>query len=235
MERFSRQRARELEALNLSGFVFKKDSPSCGMERVRIYHEHGKPTRDGVGMFARVFMGRFPLIPVEEEGRLSDAVLRDNFLERVFGYRRWQDLMQGRITRGAIVAFHTKHKYSLLAHSPTHYRTMGRLVSNADSYAPTALAQRYGELFMDALKVGATVRTHANVLQHIMGHISKRLDADQRAELYGAIEDYRTGSTPLIVPLTLITHYARLFKIAYILNQAYLAPYPKELMLRNPV
>ena len=231
MERFSQRRVRELEDMDLSGYVFKKDSPSCGMERVRIYNPHDMPSRNGMGVFARAFMERFPLIPVEEEGRLNDPILRDNFIERVFSYRRWRDLMRSRITHGAVINFHTAHKYLLLAHSPAHYQTLGRLVSDAKQRTPKGLAQRYGMRFMETLKVRATVRKHANVLHHIIGHFSKKLEPNQREELREAIDDYHKGSTPLIVPLTLIKHYARLFNATYILNQVYLNPHPKELML----
>lgn len=229
------RRLADLEAVDLSGFVFKKDSPSCGVERVRTYNEHGMPNRKGVGLFAKAFVGRFPLIPVEEEGRLSDPLLRENFIERVFCYRRWQDLLHGGVTRQAVVRFHTIHKYLLLAHSAQQYRQLGRLVAQVHEYRPKDLALRYGELFMQALAVRATVRKHVNVLQHILGHFKDRLGAQEKAELLGVIADYHQGLTPLIVPLTLIKHYVQIFDVAYIRDQVYLNPHPKELMLRNHV
>ena len=164
VERMTAHRIQELEELDLSGYVFKKDSPSCGMERVRIYHEHGMPGRNGVGLFARAFIEQFPLIPVEEEGRLRDPTLRENFIERVFCYRRWQDLVQSGVTRQALVQFHTIHKYLLLAHHPQQYQALGRLVGQAHQHRPKELAHRYGELFMKALAVKATVRKQVNVL-----------------------------------------------------------------------
>jgi uncharacterized protein YbgA (DUF1722 family)/uncharacterized protein YbbK (DUF523 family) len=224
-----------LEGLDLSGFVFKKDSPSCGVERVRTYNEHGMPGRKGVGLFARAYIERFPLIPVEEEGRLCDPLLRENFIERVFCYRRWRDLFEGGVTRKAVVHFHTIHKYLLLAHSAQHYQRLGRLVAQAKAYGPQDLAGRYGELFMQALSVRATMRKHVNVLQHILGYFKERLDAAEKAELAGVIADYHRGLTPLIVPLTLIKHYVQIFDVAYIRHQVYLSPHPKELMLRNHV
>ncbi len=233
--RLTDNRIEELQKLDLSGYVFKKDSPSCGIERVRIYNQHGMPSRNGVGIFARAFVERFPLIPVEEEGRLCDPPLRENFIERVFCYRRFQDLVNDGVTRQAVVRFHTIHKYLLLAHSAQHYQLLGRLVGQAERHRPKELAFKYGEHFMKALAVKATVRKHVNVLQHIMGYFKDRLSAQEKAELLGVIGDYHRGLTPLIVPLTLIKHYVRIFEVGYIRDQVYLNPHPKELMLRNHV
>jgi uncharacterized protein YbgA (DUF1722 family)/uncharacterized protein YbbK (DUF523 family) len=235
VERMTAHRIEELEELDLSGYVFKKDSPSCGMERVRIYNEHGMPGRNGVGLFARAFIEQFPLIPVEEEGRLCDPTLRENFIERVFCYRRWQDLVQNGVTRQALVQFHTAHKYLLLAHHPQQYQALGRLVGQAHQHRPKEIAHRYGELFMKALAVKATVRKHVNVLQHILGYFKVRLGTHEKAELLGVIGDYHHGITPLVVPLTLIKHYVQIFDVSYIRDQVYLNPHPKELMLRNHV
>jgi uncharacterized protein YbgA (DUF1722 family)/uncharacterized protein YbbK (DUF523 family) len=235
LERLNERRAEELKQLDLSGFVFKKDSPTCGVERVRVYNEHGMPSRNAVGIFARAFMEQFPLVPVEEEGRLRDPGLRENFIERVFCYRRYQNLLTGGVTRRTVVAFHTIHKYLLMAHSQPHFQLLGRLVGRMDRYGPSELAGRYGGLFMEALAVKATVRKHVNVLQHILGYFKARLNAQEKAELLEIIGDYHRGLTPLIVPLTLIKHYVQLFDIAYIRDQVYLNPHPKELMLRNHV
>ena len=235
VEKMTENRIKELEELDLSGFVFKKGSPSCGMERVRIYNEQGMPNRNGVGLFARAFIEQFPLIPVEEEGRLCDAPLRENFIERIFCYRRWQDLVQSGVTRQNLVQFHTIHKYLLLAHSPQQYQVLGRLVGQAERYRPKDLATRYGELFMNALVMKATVRKHVNVLQHILGYFKDRLGTQEKAELLVVIGDYHRGLTPLVVPLTLIKHYVRIFDVSYIRDQVYLNPHPKELMLRNHV
>jgi uncharacterized protein YbgA (DUF1722 family) len=193
------------------------------------------PGRKGVGLFARAYVERFPLIPVEEEGRLCDPLLRENFIERVFCYRRWRDLLQSGVTRQAVVQFHTIHKYLLFAHSAQHYQRLGRLVAQVKEYRPNDLVLRYGELLMQALAVKATVRKHVNVLQHILGYFKERLDAAEKAELVGVIADYHQGLTPLIVPLTLIKHYVQIFDVAYIRDQVYLNPHPKELMLRNHV
>jgi len=235
MSSFSTRRVAELEANDLSGYVFKKDSPSCGMERVRVLSHQGMPARNGIGIFAQAFMEQFPLIPVEEEGRLCDPVLRDNFIERVFSYHRWRSLMSGPVSRSAVVEFHTAHKYALLAHSRDHYQKLGRLTAQADRYRPKDLIERYGRIFMEALKVKATVRKHVNVLHHLVGFFKFRLNPDERAELEDVIEDYHQGIVPLVVPLTLIKHYVQSFEITYIQNQVYLHPHPKELMLRNRV
>ena len=228
-------RLEELKNLDLSGYVFKKGSPSCGIERVRIYNEHGVSSRKGVGLFAQAFIAQFPLIPVEEEGRLCDPTLRENFIDRVFCYRRWQDLVQSGVTRQALVQFHTIHKYLLLAHSPQQYEVLGRLVGQACQYRPKELAHRYGERFMRILAMKATLRKHVNVLQHILRYFKERLGASEKAELLGVISDYHHGLTPLVVPLTLIKHYVRVFDVSYIREQVYLNPHPKELMLRNHV
>ena len=235
LETMTTNRIEELKELDLSGYVFKKGSPSCGIERVRIYNEHGMPSRNGVGLFARAFIEQFPLIPVEEEGRLRDPRLRENFIERVFCYRRWQDLVQSGVTRQALVQFHTIHKYLLLAHHPQQCEVLGRLIGQAHQHRPKELAHRYGKLFMKALAVKATVRKHVNVLQHILGYFKERLGAHEKAELLGMIGDYHHGLTPLIVPLTLIRHYVQIFDVTYILDQVYLNPHPKEIMLRNHV
>ncbi len=235
VERMTAYRIQELEELDLSGYVFKKDSPSCGMERVRIYNDHGIPDRNGVGLFARAFIEQFPLIPVEEEGRLRDPTLRENFIERVFCYRRWQDLVQSGVTRQALVHFHTIHKYLLLAHHPLQYQMLGRLVGQVHQHRLKELVHRYGELFMKALAVKATVRKHVNVLQHILGYFKDRLGAQEKTELLGVIGDYHHGLTPLVVPLTLIKHYVQIFDVSYVRDQVYLNPHPKELMLRNHV
>jgi uncharacterized protein YbgA (DUF1722 family)/uncharacterized protein YbbK (DUF523 family) len=235
LEMITTNRIEELQNLDISGYVFKKGSPSCGIERVRIYNKHGKFSRNGVGLFARAFIERFPLIPVEEEGLLCDPTLRENFIERVFCYRRWQDLVQSGVTRQALVQFHTIHKYLLLAHHSQQCEVLGRLIGQAHQYRPKELAHRYVELFMKALAVKATVRKHVNVLQHILGYFKERLGAHEKAELLGVIGDYHHGLTPLIVPLTLIKHYVQIFDVSYIRDQVYLNPHPIEVMLRNHV
>jgi uncharacterized protein YbgA (DUF1722 family)/uncharacterized protein YbbK (DUF523 family) len=235
MTRFSERKVRELEGLDLCGYVFKKNSPSCGMARVRVFTARGTASATGIGAFARVFMSHFPLIPVEEEGRLQDAVLREHFIERVFCYRRWRDLAASRVTRSALIDFHTRHKLLLMAHDPVRYRALGRLVGGGNGETATRLADRYGFEFMGALSAKPTTKKHVNVLEHIRGHFSRQLTMDERKELTGVIEDYRRSLVPLIVPITLLKHYVRRFQIPYLTDQVYLNLHPKELMLRNHV
>jgi len=235
LEMMTTHRIKQLKDMDLSGYVFKKGSPSCGIERVRVYNEHGMVSRKGVGLFARALTEQFPLIPVEEEGRLCDPALRENFIERIFCYRRWQDLVQSGVTRQALIQFHTIHKYLLLAHHPQQYAVLSGLVGQAYQHRPKELAHLYGELFMKVLAVKATVRKHVNALQHMVRYFKARLGAHEKAELLGVIGDYDHGLTPLIVPLTLIKHYVQVFDVGYIRDQVYLNPHPKELMLRNHV
>jgi len=187
---YTTRKLKTLEQARLSGYIFKKDSPSCGIERVKLFNPHGMPTRAGVGLFARAFKERFPLVPIEDEGRLCDPVLRDNFIERVFCFHRWQLLAQGSPTRQSVVVFHTIHKYLLLAHSCDLYQSLGRLVAQAHRYKPKELAERYGTLFMKALAVKATRRKQVNVLQHLVGHLKERLKPKERVEVH---DDVRRG------------------------------------------
>lgn len=235
MQRFARRRARELAAEQLCGYVFKKDSPSCGLERVKVYAAGGPAKRDGRGLFAAELVARYPELPVEEEGRLQDAPLRENFIERVFAYRRLQLLFRGRWSLGGLVEFHTAHKLLLMAHSPTHYRSLGRLVAAGRELDPKELRHTYAEQFMTALARRATPPRHVNVLEHMAGYLRGRLSQADRAEVSGLIADYRARLVPLIVPITLLRHHVRSLGITYLEGQIYLEPHPKELMLRNHV
>jgi len=235
MERYAHRRVEALAAVDLSGYVLKKDSPSCGMERVKVYGGHGMPSRQGRGLFAGALLARLPDLPVEEEGRLSDPHLRENFIERVFAYHRLRELFAGRWTLAALVRFHTRHKLVLMAHAPRAYQALGRVVAGAKSLSRQDVAARYPAEFMAALRVMATPRRHTNVLMHMVGYFKRTLDTASRDELLATIEDYRTGLVPLIVPLTLVRHHVRRHAIAYLADQIYLAPHPKELMLRNHV
>jgi uncharacterized protein YbgA (DUF1722 family)/uncharacterized protein YbbK (DUF523 family) len=234
MRRFAATRVKQLAGLDLDGYVFKKGSPSCGMERVRVYGTSGMPARRGRGLFSAAFLHAFPLLPVEEEGRLNDPVLREGFIERVFAYRRLQTMLAAP-GRGALVAFHTAHKFQLLAHSPKHYRALGRLVAEQKQRRPAALGVEYAAAFMEALAVHATTAKHVNVLQHLAGFCRDHLDAGDRRELAALIEDYRRFLVPLVVPLTLLRHHIDRHRVAYVQGQTYLSPHPKELMLRNHV
>ncbi len=235
MQAWARSRLETLAKVDLSGYILKSDSPSCGMERVRVYRSSGIPSKDGAGIFARTLMDRFPLLPVEEEGRLHDLPLRENFVERIFCYRRWRDLLASGFTRGKLVAFHTAHKLLMLAHSPKHYTELGRLVANAKGLPLRDLEIRYGESFMVGLKVKATAKKHTNVMHHILGYLKRDLDAEDKTELLAVIRDYHRGLVPLVVPLTLFKHHLARTPVPYVQDQVYLSPHPKELMLRNHV
>jgi uncharacterized protein YbgA (DUF1722 family)/uncharacterized protein YbbK (DUF523 family) len=233
MARWARRRAGELARLDLSGYVLKRDSPSCGMARVPVHGGRGAPRRRGVGAFARPLMERLPLLPVEEEGRLHDAALRESFVERVFAYDRWRRAVREGMTRGRLVAFHTAHKLLLLAHAPDAYRRLGRIVAGAKRRPLGRVVSDYGTGLMRALAVPATPPRHANVLEHMTGWLSPGLDRGSRADLVGMIADYRRGLVPLVVPLTLVRHHVRRLGVAYLAAQTYLEPHPTELMLRN--
>jgi uncharacterized protein YbgA (DUF1722 family)/uncharacterized protein YbbK (DUF523 family) len=234
MNDWARPRVDALAGEDLDGYVLKKDSPSCGMERVKVYGSSGA-VRNGRGLFAAALLARLPLLPVEEEGRLSDARLRENFIERVFAYRRLKDLFSGRWTQGSLVRFHTAHKMSLLSHSTTAYQALGRLVANGTQLSKAHLREQYETLFMTTLSLPATTRRHTNVLTHMAGHLKNRVDAASRQELVESIDEYRKGLVPLVVPLTLIAHHVRVHAIDYLAGQVYLQPHPRELMLRNHV
>jgi uncharacterized protein YbgA (DUF1722 family)/uncharacterized protein YbbK (DUF523 family) len=235
MTAWAKKRVAELEKEKLMGFIFKSDSPSSGMERVKIYNEKNMSVRKGVGLFARQFMEHFPLLPVEEEGRLHDPALRENFIERVFSLARWRELMDKRENLGALVEFHTKHKLLVLSHSTRHYQEMGRLVAGAKSLPMKSTLEEYQKRFMDALKLRATPKKHANVLMHMAGYFKDQLSADEKAELLEIIEQYRRELVPLIVPITLVNHYVRKYDQPYLRGQYYLHPHPVEMRLRNHV
>jgi len=219
----------------LSGYILKKGSPSCGMERVKVYGPQGMSVATGPGLYARTLMAQLPELPFEEEGRLMDPVLRENFVERVFVYHRWQQLTAERLTAKGLVEFHTRHKFIVLAHDEKRYRELGRLVATAGRSGMAELGRSYIQLLMQALKKPATRTRHANVLQHLFGFFKQHLDAADKRELLAVIDNYRRGQVPLVVPITLIRHYLRRFPDAYVSEQYYLAPHPDELMLRNQV
>jgi uncharacterized protein YbgA (DUF1722 family)/uncharacterized protein YbbK (DUF523 family) len=235
MRAWARKCVRQLEELELCGYVLKQDSPSCGMERVRVYSPESMPSKTGRGVFAGALISHFESLPVEEEGRLNDARLRENFVERVFAYHRLRSFFAERWTLGTLVAFHTAHKLQLLAHSPVDYRELGRLVADSKGVPRSTLRATYEAGFMRALSKRATPRRHVNVLHHILGHFRGRLDDEARAELRSLIDDYREGLIPLVVPITLLGHYVRKLSVSYLSGQCYLEPHPKELMLRNHV
>ncbi|MCX7825428.1 MAG: DUF523 and DUF1722 domain-containing protein [Verrucomicrobiae bacterium] len=235
MNRYAAKRLEKLAPLGLCGYILKKDSPSCGMARVRVYDERGMAARMGRGLFAGALMKRFPMLPVEEEGRLHDMTLRENFIERVFALHRWREFLKGKPRAKDLVAFHTCQKLALMAHRPAHYQKLGRLVAGAGRAPLPETLTTYGATFMEGLAMHATTRKHANVLYHLAGYLKDALDAGDKAELAECIEDYRAGRVPLIVPLTLLNHHFRRHPHPWVAGQTYLNPYPAELMLRNHV
>jgi uncharacterized protein YbgA (DUF1722 family)/uncharacterized protein YbbK (DUF523 family) len=229
------RRVRELETEDLCGFIFKSKSPSSGMERVRVYTEQGMPVLRGVGLFARAFKNHFPLLPVEEEGRLHDPMLRENFIESIFALKRWRDTLSAKKTMGRLVQFHTANKLLLLSHSQQYFRDMGRLVAQGKELHLAQLYSRYEVQLLEALKLKPTVKKHVNVLHHMMGYFKKHLSSDEKQELLEVISHYHQGLTPLIVPITLFNHYVRKYQEPYLVQQTYLNPHPTALKLRNHV
>jgi uncharacterized protein YbgA (DUF1722 family)/uncharacterized protein YbbK (DUF523 family) len=232
---YSDQRTTALLSENLSGYILKKDSPSCGMDRVKVYTDGGMAERTGRGLFAEALIRKMPTLPVEEEGRLSDPRLRENFIERIFAYQRLRRLFDSRWSIGDLVQFHTAHKLTLMAHSPVAYRELGRLVAAAQALPRPELEAAYQAQFMAAMSIVATPRRHANVLQHMLGYFKKTLDADARTEILELIDEHRLSRVPLIVPLTLLRHHVRRHQVGYLQGQTYLEPHPRELSLRNHV
>ncbi|MCB1692335.1 MAG: DUF1722 domain-containing protein [Pseudomonadales bacterium] len=218
----------------LSGYILKKDSPSCGMERVKVYRGT-RVEKDGQGAFAREIMSTHPNLPFEEEGRLMDPGLRENFIERVFAFHRWQTMVAVGLSASSLVDFHTRHKFFLLAHDETTYRRLGRLVAEAGRGDLESLAAEYLSQFMAGLRHLATPRKHVNVLMHIMGFFKAHLDAGDKAELLEVIDAHRRGEVPVIVPITLINHHLRKYPSEYVKGQVYLEPHPRELKLRSHI
>jgi uncharacterized protein YbgA (DUF1722 family)/uncharacterized protein YbbK (DUF523 family) len=229
------KRVVELEKEDLCGFIFKSKSPSSGMEKVKVYNNKGMPTKKGVGMFARKFMEHFPLLPVEEDGRLHDPILRENFIERIFAMKRWREMIARKWSVGNLVEFHTENKLLILSHSERHYRMMGKLVAGGKRMPIKALYENYEIFLMDALRLKSTIKKNSNVLQHMMGYFKKQLSSDEKQELLEIIQQYREGNVPLIVPATLVNHYVRKYREPYLGRQTYLNPHPIALKLRNHV
>lgn len=233
MVRWARRRVGELKKLDLCGFIFKSNSPSSGMERVKIYNDQGIPVKKGVGLFAREFKAQMPLIPVEDEGRLHDPALRENFIERIFTLKRWREQTGGQRSIKTLVEFHTRHKFLIMAHSPSHYRKLGRLAALSDPQPLDERLDTYQQVLMEALRIKTTPKKQADVLLHILGFFKKQLSPDEKQELIEIIDHYKQGLVPLIVPITLMVHYVRKYDQLYLKKQTYLCPHPLELKLRN--
>lgn len=235
MKNWAEKRLDGLDHEDLCGFIFKSRSPSSGMTRVKVYNEKGVPEPKGSGIFARAFMERFPLVPVEEEGRLNDPVLREKFIEKVFVFLRFRKMLRERATPAGLVDFHTRHKLLLMSHSPELYRKMGKMTAEAGTRDLAALFAEYAASLNQALSHTATPARNVNVLMHIIGYFKNRLDSSDKAEFLELLESYRKGRLPLIVPITLCGHYVRKFREPYLMDQVYLSPHPAEMGLRNHV
>ena len=236
MNHYSHSRVKALSKEGLSGYILKSKSPSCGMERVKVYTDNGMPHKNGQGLFAKALVEAMPYLPVEEEGRLNDPRLRENFITRVFCYYRWKNLTgTGRAAIRDLSRFHAQHKFLIMAHNETLMREMGRLVADTQGRRPSETLALYGTLFFEALARKTTLKRHVNVMEHIAGFFKKKISPSDRSELQQAIEDYRMGLLPLIVPITLIRHHTRALNVSYVQDQIYLYPHPKELMLLNHV
>ena len=233
MQTWIKKRIKELENENLCGFIFKSKSPSSGLYRIRVYTDDGKVRKTGVGLFANAFTRHFPRIPVEEAGRLNDPKLRELFIESIFSFQRWRDLIGGKPDMGQLVEFHTQNKLLILSHSPEIYRQMGKLVAEGKKLGMLKLLDAYEALLFKALKLKTTEKKNINVLLHALGHFKKQLTSDEKKELLSIIDQYRSGYVPLIVPMTLLKHYVRKYDKPWLKDQTYLNPHPFELKLRN--
>lgn len=224
------------ELTDLCGYIFMHKSPSCGLERVKVYHANGSPQDGGGrGIYAAAFCARHPDLPVEEDGRLNDPVLRENFLTRVFAYAAWQEVLQQGLSRRGLTDFHARYKYLLMAHNPLQYKALGKLLGTMGQSDPAELGPRYFSQLMAALKQCATRGTHSNVLQHLSGYFKQTLSVEDKQEVQHVIGQYRLGVVPLVVPLTLLKHHLRHHPDPYIAQQVYLQPHPENLSLRNAI
>ncbi|MEI8347544.1 MAG: DUF523 and DUF1722 domain-containing protein [Pseudomonadota bacterium] len=235
MQTWCQRRVRDLEKENLVAFIFKSKSPSSGLYHVKVYPQSGKgfPTKTGVGYFARAFTQQFPLLPVEEEGRLNDPKLRETFIESIFVLKRWRETIREHFTLGKLVAFHTCHKLLFMAHNPSLYRTMGKFVAQGKKLSATTVQDKYLEMMMECLRLKTTVKKNIDVLYHIMGYFKKVLDPQEKKEIIEVFESYRRELIPLIVPITLLNFFAKKYQQNYLMGQHYLNPHPLELKLRN--
>lgn len=237
MRAWSERRVEELGAERLAGYILKKDSPSCGMERVKLYPaEGGAPNKEARGLFAEALLRRHPDLPVEEEGRLHDPLLRESFVTRIFVRDRWMRGQEEGWTRTSLMRFHERHKFLFMARNQAGMRRLGRLLGESGKRdGAEDLARVYLAGMTEVLRRPATRRGHTNVLYHLAGFVTDRIDDGDRRELIESIDRYRTGLLPLIVPVTLIRHHVRRLGVEYLRDQVYLEPHPQELMLLNHV
>jgi uncharacterized protein YbgA (DUF1722 family)/uncharacterized protein YbbK (DUF523 family) len=235
MKSWIQKKVKNLEEQDLCGFIFKSKSPSSGYSGVKVYSSSGTSSKKGMGIFAAAFIDHFPLIPVEDDGRLHDPQIRENFIERVFVFRHWKKMLKENTGVKGLVEFHTSHKLLLMAHSQKHYSLLGKMVAGAGNRERKKFHHEYITLFMEALKLQATSKKNTNVLMHLAGYFKKNLTSDEKSELLEVIQNYHNGLIPLIVPITLLNHFVRKYEEPYLKKQYYLNPHPAELMLRNHV
>ncbi|WPP00675.1 DUF523 and DUF1722 domain-containing protein [Pseudomonas sp. HR96] len=221
---------------DICGYIFMQKSPSCGLERVKVYRDNGAPQADGGrGIYAQAFCAAYPDLPVEEEGRLNDPVLRENFLVRVFAYADWQRVRAAGLSRRALTEFHARYKYQLMANNPPQYKVLGKMLGSMGEADANDVGPRYFSQLMAALKRCATRGTHSNVLLHLSGYLKQHIGPADKQEMLQLIDQYRQGIVPLVVPLTLLKHLFRLHPDPYIAQQVYLQPHPENLSLRNAI
>lgn len=235
MNRFSKNKVKEIEKLGLDGFILKRSSPSCGLGNVVYKTKTGQSAGRGNGLFAEALLRELPDLPVEDEGRLSDPHIRENFIVRVFAFRRLKTFFSSSPRAKDLIGFHAAHKYLLLAHSQKHYRILGKLLSDLKNTDWPRIKASYQQIFMEALRLKSTRKKNINVLEHMLGFFKDILDSEDRNDLYQVIRDYQKEMVPLIVPITLFQHFVKKHNVKYLQEQVYLNPHPKELMLRNHV
>lgn len=235
MKTWAKKRLQELAQENLCGFIFKCDSPSSGMVRVKVYGKKGMPQKKGVGIFARAFMDFFPLVPVEDDGRLRNPLIRENFIDQVFTLKNWRDTRAQRSCVGNVVDFHSRNKLVLMAHSPHHLKEMGAMAAVGEQMECSLLYLEYEKLLLEALRLKTTVKKNVDVMLHMLGYFKKVLTEDEKQELLEVIDHYKRALVPQVVPLTLFKHYVRKYDQPYLGQQTYLNPHPVDLKLRNHI
>ncbi len=235
MQSYAEKRIDELRENNLHGYILKRGSPTCGMEKIKVLDDRQQPNGEGPGLFARKLMEKLSLLPVEDDGRLNDPVIRENFIERIFAFHRWRRLIDRNPESSDLIEFHTAHKMTLLAHHQEKYRELGRLISSVGNGTFEEIRDEYGRRFMETMAEHADRGGHANVLHHLQGYLKEKIPDDDRQELDREIRKYREGQVPLIVPVTLLKHHFRKNPMDWVMKQTYLNPYPAELQLRNHV
>ena len=233
MEAYASDKIRKLKTSGLDGFILKKNSPSCGKERLSIYRDGKKVSRQGVGIFAQALMDHWPSLPLEEDGRLNDAGLREHFIERVYGNFRWRKMVERGQTMGNLVEFHTRHKMLLLSHCVESYRALGRIVANKSNKRVEEVFETYEEGFHQCLSQRPSAKKHANVLEHTLGYFSQLLSPVEKTDLMESIRDFKSGLVPLVVPVSLFNFNIQRYQVPYLKGQLYFSPHPKELALRN--